>query len=165
MIIKATRDHLSDIIILNEKIANYMQSNGFNHWGEYPNESIYRRDILRGSQYVYLQNNKVIGMVSYDINHHEYFDKISWNESNLTAYFAHRLAVSPEFQNKGIAHKLMEFVESKARKDGIDAIRLGAFKEYEKVIKFYSKRGYNIMGEIVFDVSPIPFVGMEKSLY
>ena len=165
MIIKATREHLPQILKLNQKIVEYMQSEGFTHWGgDYPNEAIYRRDILRGSQYVYILNGNVEGMVSYDVHHHEYFDRIDWNPHNKSAYFAHRLAVSPKHQNKGIANKLMDFVENIAKEDNIDSIRLGAFKDYDKVIGFYTKRGYKPMGEIVFDVSPIPFIGMEKTL-
>lgn len=165
MIVQATQQDLQQILDLNDKIADNMISLGFTHWGKnYPNAAIYRRDIMLGAQYAYKIDDKVVGIVSYDIKHHEYFDRIDWNKANKTAYFAHRLAVNPEFQNQGIAHKLMEYVENQAKEDGIDAIRLGAFKEYDKVVKFYSNRGYNSMGEILFDVSPIPFLGMEKTI-
>jgi len=165
MILKATQQDLPQILELNDKIAENMLLEGFTHWGKnYPNEAIYRRDIKLGVQYVYKIDDNVLGIVSFDIKHHEYFDRIEWSRSNKTAYFAHRLAVDPKFQNQGIAHKLMEYVENQAKKDGIDSIRLGAFKQYDKVVKFYNKRGYKSMGEIVFDVSPIPFLGMEKSI-
>lgn len=165
MIIKATQLHLPQILELNSKIIEYMTSRGFSHWSDrYPSEAIYRRDIMRDSQYVYIIDDKVRGIVSYDIQHHEYFDTIDWNVENKSAYFVHRLAVDPEFQGQGIANELMEFSENNARNDGIDSIRLGAFKGYSKVLDFYKKRGYEVMGEILFDVSDTTFYGMEKTL-
>lgn len=165
MIIKATQLHLPQIIELNTKIIEYMTFRGFSHWSErYPTESIYRRDIMRDSQYVYLIDDIVRGIVSYDIQHHEYFDTIDWNPKNKSACFVHRLAVDPVFQGRGIANKLMEFSENNAFNDGIDSIRLGAFKGYSEVVGFYKKRGYEIRGEILFDVSDTTFYGMEKSL-
>lgn len=165
MIIKANKHHLPQILDLNSKIIEYMTSRGFSHWSErYPTEAIYRRDIIRNSQYVYLIDNIVRGIVSYDIQHHEYFDTIDWNSKNKFAYFVHRLAVDPKFQGLGIANKLMEFSEINAKNDGIDSIRLGAFKGYSEVVGFYKKRGYEVKGEILFDVSDTSFYGMEKSL-
>jgi len=165
MISKASQFHLPQILNLNNKIIHYMRSKGFTHWSEkYPSEAIYRRDIMRNSQYIYLIDDKVRGIVSYDTQHHEYFDTIEWNPKNKSAYFVHRLAVDPEFQGQGIANELMEFSERNAKKDKVDSIRLGAFKGYNEVVRFYKNRGYEIRGEIIFDVSDIPFYGMEKSL-
>lgn len=57
----------------------------------------------------------------------------------------------------------MDYAESFAKSKKIDSIRLGAFKKYSEVVRFYSKRGYTIRGEVLFDVSETPFLGMEKS--
>lgn len=165
MIIKASQLHLPQILVLNSKIISYMTTRGFSHWSErYPTEAIYRRDIMRNSQYVYIIDDIVRGIVSYDTQHHEYFDKIDWNKKNQTAYFVHRLAVDPEFQGQGIANDLMKFSENNAKNEEIDAIRLGAFKGYEEVVGFYKKRGYEIRGKILFEVSDTTFYGMEKTL-
>ena len=165
MIIKASQHHLPQILILNSKIINFMQLMGFSHWNEkYPNEVIYRRDIMRNSQYVYLIDEKVKGIVSFDVQHHENFNSINWDSENKTSYFVHRLAVDPEFQGQGIANQLMDYAESFAKSKKIDSIRLGAFKKYSEVVRFYSKRSYTIRGEVLFDVSETPFLGMEKKL-
>lgn len=165
MIIKAKLAHLPQILELNSRIIDYMISLGFSHWSErYPTEAIFRKDIMKGAQYVYTIDNIVRGIVSYDVMHHEYFDTINWNDKNLTSYFVHRLAVDPKFQGMGIANKLMEFTENNALKDGMDSVRLGAFKGYSDVVRFYKKRSYEIRGEILFDVSDTTFYGMEKNL-
>ena len=165
MIIKATQLHLPQILDLNSKIIEYMNLRGFSHWNEcYPSEAIFRRDIMRDSQFIYKINDKIVGIVSFDTQHHEYFDTIDWNPENKSAYFVHRLAVDPKFQGRGIANKLMEFSENNARKDRIDSIRLGAFKGYNEVVGFYKNRGYEVRGEILFDVSDTTFYGMEKTL-
>jgi len=99
MIIKATQLHLPQILDFNSKIIEYLTFRGFSHWSErYPTEAIYRRYIIRNSQYVYLIDDIVRGIVCYDIQHHEYFDTIYWNSKNKSAYFVHRLAVDPKFQ-------------------------------------------------------------------
>lgn len=166
MIIRADLSHLPQILELNTKIIHYMQSLGFSHWSErYPTEAIYRLDISRGSQFVYLEKEEVVGIVSFDTHHHEYFDKIEWEKSNKTSFYVHRLAVAPQYQGKGIAKELMQFSELNAKSNNIDSIRLGAFKGYVQVVKFYEKLGYEVKGEILFDVSEIPFYGMEKTIF
>jgi ribosomal protein S18 acetylase RimI-like enzyme len=165
MIIKAESAHLPQILELNQQIVKYMQSLGFSHWSErYPTEAVYRLDISRGSQYLYMQENELIAIVSLDEHHHEYFDSIQWEPNNRTSYFVHRLAVSPKYQGRGIAKELMTFCEDKATANNIDSLKLGAFKGYDTVVNFYQKLGYLIMGEILFDVSKVPFYGMEKTL-
>ena len=165
MIIKANSNHLQQILELNAKIGKFMSNKGFNHWGEhYPTEAIYRRDIMKGIQYVYIIDKIVRGMVSFDTAHHENFDRIEWGTDNSMAYYVHRLAVDPLYQGIGIANNLMRFVEKSAKEGGFDTLRLGAFSGYEDIVRFYKKRGYSIKGEVLFDVSDTPFYGMEKIL-
>ena len=71
-----------------------------------------------------------------------------------------RMAVKLEYRRIGIASLILDFLEEKARKKGIQNITLEA-QEYVK--QFYSDHGYSERGEVFLDVG-IPHVKMAKEL-
>ena len=71
-----------------------------------------------------------------------------------------RMAVKLQYRRIGIASLVLDFLEEKARKKGIQNITLEA-QEYVK--RFYSDRGYSERGKVFLDVG-IPHVKMAKEL-
>jgi len=162
---KATLKDLDSILHLNNSIKNDMLNQGFHHWNDnYPNKEVYLKDIKKGCLYLRLDENKTVGMVSFDKSYHEFFDKANWTDKSDDFYFVHRLGILPERQGQGIAGILMDFAEKEIQSMGGSSVRLGAYKDYNRVVKFYNKRGYTSKGEIVFSVSKRPFLAMEKIL-
>ena len=72
-----------------------------------------------------------------------------------------RMAVKLEYRRIGIASLILDFLEEKARKKGIQNITLEA-QEYVK--QFYSDRGYSEWGQVFLDVG-IPHIKMGKELF
>ena len=70
------------------------------------------------------------------------------------------MAVKLQYRRIGIASLVLDFLEEKARKKGIQNITLEA-QEYVK--QFYSDHGYSERGEVFLDVG-IPHVKMSKEL-
>ena len=70
------------------------------------------------------------------------------------------MAVKLQYRRIGIASLVLDFLEEKARKKGIQNITLEA-QEYVK--RFYSDRGYSERGKVFLDVG-IPHVKMAKEL-
>jgi len=70
------------------------------------------------------------------------------------------MAVKIEYRRIGVASLVLDFLEEKARKKGIQHITLEA-QEYVK--NFYSDRGYSERAGVFLDVG-IPHVKMVKEL-
>jgi ribosomal protein S18 acetylase RimI-like enzyme len=60
------------------------------------------------------------------------------------------LAVSPAFQKKGYARKLMDFAESFAKQNAAVSVRLDTFSQNKRNQRFYENRGYQRLGNIYF---------------
>lgn len=69
------------------------------------------------------------------------------------------LAVSPEFRDKGIGGKLLEFLEGVLRAEGVKRIALSVKEGNSRALDFYLKRGYSVSGLILIlsaDPSRLP---------
>lgn len=71
-----------------------------------------------------------------------------------------RLAILPEYRGKGVGQHIVHFIEKELAEGGVEEIYL---ESIEVVKGFYSKLGYQIVGE-VFELAGIPHVKMTKKL-
>lgn len=71
-----------------------------------------------------------------------------------------QVAVSPDFQGKGIGSDLVKYAEKRAKEAGFSKIVMHAMLS---VVNFYEKMGYTQEGDI-FDESGITFAKMIKHL-
>jgi predicted GNAT family N-acyltransferase len=71
-----------------------------------------------------------------------------------------QVAVSPDFQSKGIGKKMVQFSEKWANQNGYKIIDLHARKN---VVPFYEKLGYHVEGDEFLEVG-IPHLRMIKQL-
>lgn len=71
-----------------------------------------------------------------------------------------QMAVSEEFQGKGIGRKLIAYAEKVAKEKGFRKIIMNARKSVDG---FYEKLGYKVVGDEFIEVS-IPHYKMEKTI-
>ena len=71
---------------------------------------------------------------------------------------------NPEFQGKGIAKKLLKFVENFATKNNYSYTRLDAYSGNEKALKLYENFCYKKVGQIFFPLRDLPFYCYEKHI-
>ncbi|CDQ20058.1 GNAT family N-acetyltransferase [Halobacillus karajensis] len=82
------------------------------------------------------EGNKPVGMVRFQIK-------------NKILYF-YRLSVIPNERGKGIAKKILTFIEKYANKEGLSSIRCKVRMSEPKNIKLYRSIGYDVYrGEVV----------------
>ncbi|WP_431800114.1 GNAT family N-acetyltransferase [Halobacillus andaensis] len=99
------------------------------------------------------EGNKPVGMVRFHIK-------------NKNLYF-YRLSVIPEERGKGIAKKILTFLENYANKEGLSSIRCKVRMNAPKNIKLYSSIGYDVYDEEVVHKPNginIKVVSMKKDL-
>ncbi|NLM97376.1 MAG: GNAT family N-acetyltransferase [Halanaerobiaceae bacterium] len=62
------------------------------------------------------------------------------------------IAISPEYQNKGLGSLLLEDIKEKAKSTGYWKISLIVSEREEKVISFYKRNGFIIVGEMLDEI-------------
>ena len=134
-----------------EDVKSDMIKNGIDQWDElYPDFNIIENDILEEYAYGYFEGEQLVGYIAFNEIFDEEYNDVDWKFHDNKPLIIHRLAVKSKFQDKGIAKKLMQFVETKAKNDGYVVIRLDAFSLNPKALKFYQRLEYTLAGQVYF---------------
>ena len=143
-----------------------MKENGEEEWTEdYPNKANINSDIKKNMLYVAEDKKKIVACIS--INEHalKEFLEGEWQLDDENPLTVHRLAVLPSEQGKGIAKRIMEFVEKFAKEKGHKSIRLATYEKNKASNEFYQKIGYTKQGTMKFlTVNPGDYNRYEKIL-
>ncbi len=70
-----------------------------------------------------------------------------------------RMYVSPDFRRKGIAHKMLEYVENQCRADGISTMVLSTSELQSAAIGFYEASGYKFVKEVTAQTASNKTIG------
>lgn len=160
---KAIAVDTEPIFSLLKAVAANMRLQGIMQWNEnYPTIEHVIADIVAENVYLGMDNGTLLGVISIDANQSPEYSQIPWQHTNGKILVVHRLAVSPTAQKKGIGRQLMDFALDKAIKEGYTSIRLDAYSQNERTLRFYEKRGYQKRGEIYFPYREEPFNCYEK---
>ena len=166
MIIKgALSNQKSEIYKLLQACGADMRANGIMQWNEnYPLISHVEADIKNGGMYCMMDETKIAGIVVMDENQSPEYKGLAWKWTKTPILVIHRFAVHPSYQKSGIGKKLMDFALDFALKNNYKNIRLDAYSQNERTLKFYLNRGYEKVGEIYFPFRTEHFNCYEKNL-
>ncbi|HET8574233.1 MAG TPA: GNAT family N-acetyltransferase [Edaphocola sp.] len=150
-------------IVENCKAA--LQSGGIFQWTDhYPTLQIIQNDIESGHLYQIQSGKDILGIINISAIQEEEYKNINWSYPVDTSLVIHRLAIDPKHQGQGFAQKLMTFAENYGKQRGFHSIRLDAYSQNTRVLRFYDKRAYAKRGEIYFPGRDLPFYCYEKQL-
>jgi len=140
-----------------------LQSDGIFQWTDhYPTLRIIQSDIELGHLYQIQSDKIILGIINISTVQEEEYKIINWSYPDDTCLVIHRLAIDPEHQRQGLAQKLMTFAENYGMENGFHSIRLDAYNQNTRVLKFYERRAYNKKGEVYFPGRDLPFYCYEK---
>ena len=164
-IIKGQKQDLSDVLDMISKCIQYMESQGIYQWNEfYPSSDIIENDIMSEDCYVLKDHEKCVAYVAINEDQSPEYSQISWATDGRKVLVIHRLSVHPEFQGKGIAKKILKYIEDFATKNNFSSIRLDAYSGNEKALNLYEKFGYKSAGQVYFPRRDLPFYCYEKNI-
>mgnify|MGYP001576682416 CR=1 FL=1 len=83
---------------------------------------------------------------------------------HATFLYINRMCVDPGDQKRGLGRTLVEFAESEAKRRCLAGLRLDTAKPFERLVGWYVKLGFRIIGETQWDVTNYRSVIMEKRL-
>ena len=163
---KAITNDISSVMEVIKSCTIDMISKKIFQWNDkYPNIETFKKDIINKDLYVLVTENEILGCVSITFEMDDFYKKIDWISNTNKNIYVHRLAIHPKYQGLGYAKKMMSFIENMGIKNMCESIRLDTFSMNEKNNNFYSRLGYEKLGQIYFrDQSDMPFNCYEKPL-
>ena len=142
-----------------------MELENIHQWTDsYPNFSLITKDIHNKELYELDSGGEIAGVICLNNCQASVYENIDWLDKNGNPLIIHRLAIHPQFQNKGLAKKLMTFAEEYAFDTGFSSIRLDAFSGNEKALRLYEQRNYKKRGQVNFLERDLPFFCYEKNI-
>lgn len=153
---KATLQDVSNIWgILQEAIAK-RKDEGSTQWQDgYPNPSVIKKDIEKGVGFVLIEEKTILGYVAVLINDEPEYENLEgkWLTNEDYVVF-HRVAISKNHLGKGLAKKMMSFVESYALENKIYSIKADTNFDNAAMLSIFEKFGYKYCGEVYFRNTP-----------
>jgi ribosomal protein S18 acetylase RimI-like enzyme len=164
-IVKGQKQDMSDIFDIISNCIKHMERQGVYQWNEfYPNADIIENDIESEHCYVLKDNGKCIAYVAINEEQSPEYSEIKWFSEGRKVLVIHRLSVHPEFQGKGIAKKMLNFIEDVATKNNYSCIRFDAYSGNKIALKLYEHFGYKKAGQVFFPWRDLPFYCYEKNI-
>jgi len=162
---KVNVSQLEEVFQLIMDCRKAMEEEGVFQWtDQYPTLKIISNDIQKGNLYRLTKNGKIAGVININELQDPEYKQVKWENSDVKIMVIHRLAVHPEFQKQGLAKRLMDFAENYAIENNYTSIRLDAFSNNPRALRFYENRDYQRRGEVFFPGRELPFYCFEKIL-
>ena len=164
-IVKAEKHDIVFIMeMISECIAS-MENQGIYQWNKaYPGSDLIEEDIKNGFGYIFKDNGRCIAYVALNEEQAPEYDQITWADNDSKPLVVHRLSVHPEAQGRGIAKRVMGYIEDYAAKNKYSCIRLDAYSGNPAALNLYKSMGYRRLGQILFPFRDLPFYCFEKVL-
>lgn len=166
MIIKAKIENLDEVDIIMNEIKEEMRNENNPQWGstesDYPSKERLKEDIEKNRMYIYLEDNKIKGILSIVEDDGEYEELIK--NSHESSYILHRLAIPKEYRKNSIATKLMRFAEEKAKENNIKVLKSDTEVCNTKMNNLFIKEGYKYIGDFSYDDYPGVYKYYEKEI-
>jgi GNAT superfamily N-acetyltransferase len=132
------------------------KQDGSNQWQDgYPNPEVIEKDIENNIGYVLTDGNSIIGYCAVLINDEPAYADITgkWlTEGDFVVY--HRVAISEHYLGKGLAQKMLNYIEDIARTKNITSLKVDTNFDNAGMLKILDKLGYVYCGEVFFRGSP-----------
>ena len=149
----ASLDELENVMAFYNELIDSMRDAEFRPLWEkdvYPTRQFIYDSILNKNLYTAIIDSSIAG--SMVMNHFcsDGYSKVKWNVAagNSEIMIIHALAVSVNFQGKGIAKKMVKFAIDFCKENGMKAIRLDVLAPNKPAHKLYEKAGFVFMDKI-----------------
>jgi len=123
---------------------------GFYQWDKtYPSLNTVETDIKKKHLFGLKHNGSIIAVVAITDDEPKEYHELTW-QFKASYVVVHRLCVAKQHLRKGIAKKLMQMVETYAKQEKYQSIRLDTFSLNKAALRFYKNLNYNEVGKVNF---------------
>lgn len=132
------------------------KEDGSQQWQDgYPNLSVVKADIEKGSGYVLTYTDIVVGYCAILINDEPEYAKINgkWlTDGDFVVY--HRVAIAENCLGRGLAQKMLLHIEDFAKQHSIYSVKADTNFDNPGMLNIFQKLGYTYCGEVTFRGTP-----------
>ena len=148
---KATFEDVDQIwTILQQAIARRKKDRSDQWQDGYPNQEVIQQDIEKGVGYVLTDDELIVGYTAILINDEPAYNDLKGNWlTNSDFVVVHRLAISDDYIGKGLAQKMMLYIEDFALQQNIFSIKVDTNFDNIPMLKIFEKLGYTYCGEVI----------------
>ena len=146
MIVLAQLKDLEEIDSLAVKVIEDMKLSGIPQWTlEYPRAKHYLKDVIEDALYIYRENDRIIGAMTILPENDPPYQLINgWLKNH--SIVIHRVIIDPNYRNKGIAQKLLDYAVELAKIEGFSSIKIDTHLENYKMRNFLAKNNFQEIG-------------------
>lgn len=118
-------------------------------YGQHPTDAMIQSYIDRQEMYLFMDEQNVAGMIAVTMYQGEDYHEIPWRQNLKDDEVAslHILAVTPEYQGKGISKNMLEEIISLVREKGKKALRLDVLASNTPAQRMYERLGFCYRGK------------------
>lgn len=142
---KAEKKELEEILTIYKEAREYMALNGNrNQWGDnYPQKELIEEDIASGKCYIAV-DEKICGVFYFAIETDPMYNVIEEGQwlNDDTYAVVHRIAVSMNTHNKGIAGKSIDYAQLICKEKGIFNLKMDTHRDNYPMQQFLEKKGF-----------------------
>ena len=120
--------------IINEG-REFQREQGFIQWSDdYPNKDAIQEDISRKRGYVFKVDGQAAAYMCIDFDGEPAYCNIQgeWRTEGVYAV-VHRISISSQFRNRGLAKEIFELIEALCNDKGIKSIRIDTYRLNERM--------------------------------
>ena len=144
---KANINQLDEIFSLYSNAIITMEKADIHQWDEvYPNKEVLAEDIAKNQMYIGKLGQKIAVCFVLSEECDEEYKNGAWKYPDARFNVIHRICVNPEFQNRGIAAKTLDYIEKLSKSQGYETIRMDCYTLNPYSQKLYNKAGYSVTG-------------------
>ncbi|MBD1420963.1 MULTISPECIES: GNAT family N-acetyltransferase [Sphingobacterium] len=153
---QAQSEDIPQIWEILERAIQRRKEEGSNQWQDgYPNVSVIRTDIEKGHGYVLTDGGIIAGYCAILINDEPAYANLQgqWlTAGDFVVY--HRVALAEEYLGKGLAQKMLLYIEDFARQHNIYSVKADTNFDNGGMLNIFKKLGYAYCGEVFFRGAP-----------
>lgn len=139
---------LDAVMNLFQKAKENMAIIGINQWDEYyPTASHIKEDYEQKELKVVRYFGEIVAAYVVNNQADEEYENGDWKGSGENFQVIHRLCVNPDYQNRGIAKRVIQKIEDTLKQTGVGWLRLDVFSKNPYALHLYERLGYKVVGE------------------
>lgn len=126
------------------------KEDGSDQWQDgYPNPNVVKQDIIKGYGYVLTDRETVIGYAAVIVDDEPTYATIEGSWACDDGFMVvHRVAIADAYLGKGLAKKMIAFIEDLAQEQGVPSMRIDTNFDNVGMLHILEKTGYHYCGEI-----------------
>lgn len=154
-------DSFEELTELLHRAYARLASQGMKYYASWQPPEVTRRRCAEGECYLAEHEGRIVGTILFRPPGR--FEPTPGYDDVTVASFG-QFGVEPEYQGRGVARQLMDFVEDRARECGASALVIDTSERAHDLIATYQRRGYAIIGDVQWEVTNYRSVILRKPL-